>query len=259
MTPQHPISLKAWFLPIVPLLLWAALQPFMADVDLFYALNRAANRWSDGTLAFFVFLGNGWGVLSITFPLILFAPRALVAAAAAGLSAGLMARIIKNMLDIPRPAAVLDRDSFRIVGDILEALSMPSGHTLTVFAIATTFYFSLPATHRVYGLWLFVLAAISGTTRVAVGAHWPSDVFAGAAIGLLFGLIMVTLFRRLPDTLFQPQSWLMRLVAAMGLVCIYILATGNLESVLIQPLQMLGIVVIAACLCHFLPTSLQRR
>lgn len=256
---RSSVSWKAWLLPVVPLMLWLASSLLIANTELFYALNRFSMGWSDGTWAFFVYLGNGWGIFSLAFPLILFMPRALMAAAAAGLSAGLFARFFKVTLDIPRPAAVLDRESFRIVGDALEALSMPSGHTLTVFAVATAIYFSLPATSRIRGLWLFAVAAIAGVARVAVGAHWPADVYAGASIGLFFGIGAVILFNRMPDHWFTPESWMMRFAATMGIICLYILATSELDLAISRPLQTFGMVIIAGSLFHFLPASLGRR
>lgn len=260
MTKNQPaLSWHIWVLPVVPLLLWLLSRLVISDMDLFYSANRLATAWSDGTWAFFVYLGNGWGIFSLAFPLILLAPRALMAAAAAGLSAGLFARVLKVALDIPRPAAVLDRSSFRIVGDALEALSMPSGHTLTVFAIATALYFSLPVKHRMSLVWLFVVAILAGVARVAVGAHWPADVFAGASIGILFGVIATVLFRQMPSEWFDPQSWLMRFAAFMGIVCLYVLATSELDLAISRPLQACGMVVIAASLCHFIPASFSSR
>ena len=255
---RSSVSWKAWLLPVLPLFLWLISKLVIADTDLFYALNRFSSGWSDGTWAFFVYLGNGWGIFSLAFPLILFMPRALMAAAAAGLSAGLFARLFKVTLDIPRPAAVLDRESFRIVGDALEALSMPSGHALTVFAVVTAIYFSLPAETRLRGIWLFAVAVLGGVARVAVGAHWPADVYAGASIGLFFGIAAVVLFNRMPDQWFTPQSWVMRFAAGMGVVCLYILATSQLDLAISRPLQTFGMVIIAGSLFHFLPASLGR-
>jgi membrane-associated phospholipid phosphatase len=32
---------------------------------------------------------------------------------------------------------------------------------------------------------VLVLAVLAGLSRISVGAHWPEDVLAGAALGLL--------------------------------------------------------------------------
>lgn len=68
--------------------------------------------------------------------------------------------------------------------------SFPSGHTVVAFAAAT-------ALCILYGrkLWfLYIPAALVALSRVLVGAHFPSDVLAGALIGtggaLVFGLFL---------------------------------------------------------------------
>lgn len=60
--------------------------------------------------------------------------------------------------------------------------SFPSGHTSTAFALATSlsiqykkWYFVVPA---------FAWAASVGYSRMYLGEHYPTDVFAGAAIGI---------------------------------------------------------------------------
>jgi membrane-associated phospholipid phosphatase len=59
--------------------------------------------------------------------------------------------------------------------------SFPSGHTLVAFALAEVY-------GDAYGRWwTYPLAAVIGYSRVYLGAHWPSDVAAGALIGSLMG------------------------------------------------------------------------
>lgn len=62
--------------------------------------------------------------------------------------------------------------------------SFPSGHTTAVFAIMTPWlvYYPHPAT---YGL--LVLATGTATARIARNKHWPTDVLAGAALGVFMG------------------------------------------------------------------------
>ena len=45
---------------------------------------------------------------------------------------------------------------------------------------------------------IIALAALVGLSRLAVGAHWPVDVLAGAAIGWCVGLTGVLAARRWP-------------------------------------------------------------
>lgn len=63
--------------------------------------------------------------------------------------------------------------------------SFPSGHSATAFAFATATSREIPAA----ALALIPLASIVTYSRVHIGVHYPSDVMAGAAIGIGCGLV----------------------------------------------------------------------
>lgn len=69
--------------------------------------------------------------------------------------------------------------------------SFPSGHSAVAFAAAV-------ALHFFYGrAWFFyTLAVIVAISRIFVGVHYPSDVVAGALIGVLGGWIGVGILRQ---------------------------------------------------------------
>lgn len=50
---------------------------------------------------------------------------------------GLFVHLIKQGLNVPRPPAVLDADSFRLIGPALKNESFPSGHAFTAMSAAT--------------------------------------------------------------------------------------------------------------------------
>lgn len=86
------------------------------------------------------------------------------------------------------------------------SFSFPSGHAAFFFALAAAVYFYgkyLFFEQPVFGLskkrtgfWLFVAAAIISLARVFVGVHYPSDILAGALIGILSGWVIVKLFAK---------------------------------------------------------------
>ncbi|MCI8870006.1 MAG: phosphatase PAP2 family protein [Lawsonibacter sp.] len=61
--------------------------------------------------------------------------------------------------------------------------SFPSGHTCAAFAAAGAWSRTLP--ERRMGTAGLILAGCMGLSRLYVGVHYPSDVIAGAAVGLL--------------------------------------------------------------------------
>ena len=64
--------------------------------------------------------------------------------------------------------------------------SMPSGHTTSIFALATSVSILLPPLR----IPLLLFAGISGLSRTYVGAHYLSDVIAGATLGIVGTILL---------------------------------------------------------------------
>lgn len=212
------IARPVWYLPPLLLVLSAPLWLHTFEPGMFLAINAfctpvAAPVWTGLSL-----LGNAWGILGVTAPLLVLAPRLLWAWLCAAPFAIVFARVGKALIFSPRPAALVDNAQMRIVGETLHNVSMPSGHTLTAFAVASAIYFALPPEGRRRRLWLFVLAAGTGLSRIAVGAHWPGDVAVGLCLGLFAGMLGNCLLVRMGAEHLQPTSWSLRLLAVVVLI-----------------------------------------
>jgi membrane-associated phospholipid phosphatase len=86
-------------------------------------------------------------------------------------------------LIVRRPRPVLD--GLPSLGGAPSSLSFPSAHATSSFAVAT-------AMTRVdsLGALALVLALALSLGRPYLGMHYPSDVLAGAALGIVLGLVV---------------------------------------------------------------------
>lgn len=106
--------------------------------------------------------------------------------------AGLTADVIKMLLARTRPrgfdfhaGTVLDTFTgwFPLGAGGSNAQSFPSAHTACAFAFAALLVWAYPAGRRAF----VALALLAGLQRICAGAHFPSDVCCGAALGWMVG------------------------------------------------------------------------
>lgn len=78
--------------------------------------------------------------------------------------------------------------------------SFPSGHTMTSFAAAAVLHFY----HKTWGKAALILATLIAFSRLYLLVHYPSDVAAGLALGL----VMAWLARLVVEVLFPQKGTL---------------------------------------------------
>lgn len=71
--------------------------------------------------------------------------------------------------------------------------SFPSGHAALFFAMAAAIYFY----NKKWGLLFFAAALVMGIARIVAGIHYPSDILAGAIVGILSACAVFCLAKRL--------------------------------------------------------------
>lgn len=86
-------------------------------------------------------------------------------------------------LAVRRPRPVLE--GLPPLGGAPSSLSFPSAHALSSFAVATAMFRVDPATAAT-----FAVAGALSLGRPYLGMHYPSDVLAGAFLGVALGLIV---------------------------------------------------------------------
>ena len=94
-----------------------------------------------------------------------------------------------------RPTAVLEDVNTLSWGPFTRAtsMSMPSGHACRVFAMAVLVAFG---TRYWVGASALIFAALVGVSRIYLGLHWPSDVLAGALLGIAMAASMLWIGKR---------------------------------------------------------------
>ena len=88
---------------------------------------------------------------------------------------------IKLLVKRPRPQL----KGLPPLGGAPSSLSFPSAHAFSSFAVATAMFRVDPATAGT-----FVVALALSLGRPYLGMHYPSDVLAGAFLGIALGLIV---------------------------------------------------------------------
>lgn len=236
----------AWLVPIAALLMLWPLAGGDTNRSLFLAMNGLASQlpavlWSSLTV-----LGDTLVGLCLLLPFLRRRPDLVLAALWAALPATLLSHGLKTGLAVARPVAELG-GQVHVIGPYLLAGSFPSGHTTTLFVLASVLALGL-RTRAVVPAVLF-LALLAGLSRVAVGAHWPMDIAGGILCGWLSGGLGLHLARRFGGA---DHAGLMAVVRLVLVAAALVLLVGyDSHYPLARPFEQA--IALAVLVFHLLP------
>jgi len=170
---------------------------FVKNIDLviFRAVNQFSFKWAWLDI-FSVFLSNYlvfFLVAILTLSVLKSRNRwrmVVISLASAFAARFIITDFIRFIHHRMRPFLVLNDSNLLI--DRVNQSSFPSGHAAFCFGLATVVYLY----NKRLGIVFFVAALLVSVARVFVGVHWPSDILAGAAVGIFSGWATVKIFKK---------------------------------------------------------------
>ena len=166
------------------------------DLYLFNLINQFAGRWVWlDYFAMFCAQYLGYVLLLILFLLLIFRFKkywkmVLEAIAAAVFADFILAEIIWHFWFRPRPFVSLN--FIPLINQSPTEASFPSGHATFFFALSTIVYLY----NKKLGIIFYIASLFIVVARVFAGVHWPSDILAGAILGILTGWILNKLIKK---------------------------------------------------------------
>ena len=176
------------------------------DLYLFNLINEFAGRWA--WLDYFgIFCADylGYVLLFVLAILLLVNLKkywkiVVLSVFSAIISRFVLAEIIRFIWFRPRPFVSLN--FIPLIQQSPAEASFSSGHASFYFALSTIIYFY----NKKAGILFYIASILVVISRVFVGVHWPSDILAGAIIGILTGWLFYKLFKKyiVPEVGVEP-------------------------------------------------------
>ncbi len=132
--------------------------------------------------------------------------------------------IIKEIVKFPRPIGYEGIKSIRV--ETAEGYSFPSAHTQQTTSVFTTLMIEFKKK------WFYFIGAIVillvGLSRMYLGVHWPSDVFGGLIIGILWAIIASKIFDWSKD---KGNPMLLGVLVIPMIICLLFFQTATYYKV----------------------------
>ena len=165
----------------------------------FLLINSNHNPIADQFFKYFTHYGDGlmWAPLGIYC--FFYRRKYFIAVVAGVLISTIFAQFLKRVVypDELRPIGYLS-ETFpihRIAGVELKRIhSFPSGHTTAAFTMALLIAYII--NRKTWSVILPLFALLAGYSRVYLGQHFPTDIFAGMCIGIVSALLSLLIYRK---------------------------------------------------------------
>ena len=161
--------------------------------DIVIWLNQQHNGFLDVFFKYFTFLGNGIIFVIIIIAFLLLSYFRAILFTIAVISQTVIIQVLKRIFfdDMVRPKLLLENfnNLHHVPGVEINSFgSFPSGHTATAFTVAVLL--SIMSGNRYITVLLMILAIGVGISRIYLLQHFFIDVYFGALIGFLNGMVV---------------------------------------------------------------------
>ncbi len=109
-------------------------------------------------------------------------------------------QILKNLFERPRPYTV--NPDANVIIEKLSSFSFPSGHSRCAVECAVVIF----ANNKKWGIAAIVVAVLTCVSRMYLYMHYPTDVLAGAVLGVIDGLLAIFIVKKVGEYINNKRS-----------------------------------------------------
>jgi undecaprenyl-diphosphatase len=172
------------------------------DVAVYQFVDSIMNPILNSIMTVITHMGDTPGIIWFVIGIILLIPKktrklGVLLFAGLAISSVINNLALKELIQRPRPYNI-DAEVWKNAGytyiwpDLIKkssSWSFPSGHTSTSIGAAFALLLGCKKKYIGVGIPVFILSLLVGFSRIYVHVHYPTDVIAGAVVGLVGGVI----------------------------------------------------------------------
>ncbi|HEX6849433.1 MAG TPA: phosphatase PAP2 family protein [Chitinophagaceae bacterium] len=167
--------------------------------ETFQLINGNHHETADQFFKYFTHYGDGFMWVPLGIYCYFYRRKYFIAVVAGVIISTIIAQFLKRVVypDELRPISYLSETfPVHIVDNVTmrKLHSFPSGHTTTAFSMALIISYII--NRKTWSVILPLLALLAGYSRVYLGQHFPTDIFAGMCIGIVSAILSLLIYRK---------------------------------------------------------------